>query len=70
MAFILIIVGALQILGAAAAMVSAKSNIHEIYSAILFTGGMLEIAVAAMLMKMTEALEISRKIERQLAAPE
>lgn len=49
LAYLLAIVGIAQICFAVLSFLEAKSNIHEIFAAVLFTGGVLEIGVGAIL---------------------
>ncbi len=55
-------VGVIQIVVAALAFSTAKSNIHEIFSAILFTGGVLEIGVGAILSEIYSIKKTGEKI--------
>lgn len=64
-AFIIIIVGILQVLGGVAVFAGSKSAIHEILGSISFGMGVLSIALAVVIMRLSdirEAAQAQRKI--------
>jgi len=62
MGIVLAVIGILQIAFAALAFAGANSNIHEIFAAVLFTGGVLEIGVGAIIAQIGDLQKTGKRL--------